>query len=145
LRHVFRLAALAAAVVTSAACGRSGDLTSSRTDAATALVGPTWRLASLEGHAVVPGSRVTAVFGEDGRVSGSAGCNAYTGRAIPSTGRLEVGLMATTMMYCNLYGVMPQEQAYLALLEKATAYRLDGRLLQLGPAPGVATLVFTLE
>ena len=145
MRHVLRFAALAAAVVTSAACGRTGDLTSDRTDAPTALVGPTWRLASLDGRAALPGSRVTAVFAEDGRVAGSAGCNAYTGRANPSAGRLEVGPLASTRMFCDVDGVMTQEAAYLGLLEKATAYRIAGARLELGPATGAATLVFTME
>jgi hypothetical protein len=40
---------------------------------------------------------------------------------------------------------MPQEQAYLATLQKAKAYRIAGSELHLGPAPGSASLVFTLE
>jgi hypothetical protein len=41
--------------------------------------------------------------------------------------------------------VMAQEQAYLAALEKATSYRMAGAEIQLGPAPGVVTLIFMVE
>jgi heat shock protein HslJ len=114
----------------------------SKTAAPVALAGPTWRLVSLEGRAVLAGTRVTAVFGDDSRVSGSAGCNGYFGRAAVTDGQLAVGLLGATRMYCNADGLMAQEGAYLSALEKATAYRIVGGQLQLGPAPGVVTLVY---
>ena len=110
-----------------------------------ALAGPTWRLVTLEGRDALTGVRVTAVFGDDSRVSGSAGCNAYFGRAAVSGEQLTVGLLGTTMMYCGAEGVMAQEAAYHSALEKAKVYRVvDGRL-QLGPAAGVVTLVYKPE
>ena len=110
------------------------------------LVGTTWRLVSLDGHEALADVRVTAVFGEDSRVTGSAGCNRYFGRASVTGGaRLDVGLLATTMMYCGGEGVMPQEQAFLAALEKAAAYRVEGPELRLGPTPEVVTLVLKAE
>ena len=114
----------------------------SKTPAPVALVGPTWRLVSLEGRPVLAGTRVTAVFGDDRRVSGSAGCNGYFGPATGAEGQLAVGLLGATRMYCNPEGLMAQEGAYLSALEKATAYRIVGGQLQLGPAPGVVTLVY---
>ena len=110
------------------------------------LIGPTWRLVSIEGQAAVPGTHVTAVFGDDDRVAGSAGCNRYQGAAVVRGETLAMSpTMATTMMYCGALGVMPQEQAYLAALQKATAYRISGTRLEMGPAPGVVTLVFQLD
>jgi heat shock protein HslJ len=117
----------------------------SKTPAPFSLVGPTWRLVSVEGSPAVPGTRVTAVFGEDNRVTGSAGCNRYLGRAAAAGARLDVGVLASTRMYCGGDGVMAQEQAYLAALEKTTTYRIVATGLELGPAPGVVTLVFTVE
>ena len=95
-----------------------------------------------EGRPVLAGKPVTAVFGDDSRVSGSAGCNGYFGRATVADGQLAVGLLGATRMYCNPEGVMAQEGAYLSALEKATAYRIVGGQLHLGPAPGVVTLVY---
>lgn len=109
------------------------------------LVGPTWRLTTLEGREAIPSVRVTAVFAEDDRVTGSAGCNRYFGRAAAKSAQLDVGLLATTRMHCGADGVMAQEQAYLAALEKATSYRMAGAEIQLGPAPGVVTLIFMVE
>ena len=52
----------------------------SKSAAPPALIGPTWRLASINGREALPGVRVTAVFGADDRVAGTAGCNRYVGR-----------------------------------------------------------------
>jgi heat shock protein HslJ len=112
---------------------------------APSLIGPTWRLTSLDGHEAVAGVKVTAEFGQDNRVAGSAGCNRYFGRAAATGAQLDVGLMATTMMYCGAEGVMPQEHAYLAALQKAKSYRVVGAELHLGPTPDAVTLVFKTE
>ena len=134
-----------------AACGSSRETTGpempSTTEAlekaaTSSLIGPTWRLVSLDGRDAVAGVEVNAVFAADDRVAGSAGCNRYFGRAAAKPSTLEVGLLATTMMYCNAEGVMTQEQAYLAALEKAKSYRIAGTQLRLGPSPGVVTLIF---
>jgi heat shock protein HslJ len=110
--------------------------------ATSSLIGPTWRLVSLDGRDAVAGVEVTAVFAADDRVAGSAGCNRYFGRAAAKPVTLEVGLLATTMMHCGADGVMAQEQAYLAALEKAKVYHVAGTRLRLGPSAGAVTLVF---
>ena len=117
----------------------------SKTAAPPSLIGPTWRLVSIEGREAVPGVRVTAVFAADDRVAGSAGCNRYFGRAAAKGAQVEIGLLASTMMYCGAEGVMPQEQDYLGAMEKVRSYRIAGSELQLGPASGRTTLVFKLE
>jgi heat shock protein HslJ len=109
------------------------------------LVGPTWRLTSLEGQPALPAVRVTAVFGSDGSVSGSAGCNTYTGTAVIKGDGLQVGPMATTRMFCGEGGVMDQEDRYLSVLGEVGRYALDGARLQIGPASGSYTLVFSLQ
>ena len=75
----------------------------------------------------------------------SAGCVTVLDKPIEETALLDVGLLATTRMHCGADGVMAQEQAYLAALEKATSYRMAGAEIQLGPAPGVVTLIFMVE
>lgn len=153
MRHGLRSTVIVLGAL-AAACGSSRD-TVGPTETPTAsealktalpsLIGPTWRLSSINGREAVPGVRVTAVFGEDDRVAGSAGCNRYMGRAAATGVRLDVGLLATTMMYCGAEGVMPQEQAYLSALEKAKAYRIAGSELRVGPSAGAVTLVFQRE
>jgi heat shock protein HslJ len=100
---------------------------------------------SMAGGQVLSDVRVTASFSNDGRVSGSAGCNAYSGTAAVEGGRVKIGLLLTTLMACNPEAVMSQEGAYLGALQKSAAYRVAGGELQLGPASGAATLVFKAE
>ena len=116
-----------------------------RTPAPPSIAGPTWRLVTLDGRAVLPGARVTAVFEGGARVAGSAGCNRYFGGASVAAETLTVGGLASTRMYCDADGVMPQEAAYLEALEGARAYRIAGGRLHLGPRPGTDTLVFEAE
>lgn len=118
----------------------------SKTRAVETLVGPTWRLATMDGRAVLPGTRVTAVFTSDDRVSGSAGCNGYFGGAVAKGGaQLSVGLLGSTRMFCGADGVMDQEQAYLAALQKAASYQVTSGELRLVTAAGVTTLIFRAE
>src|SRR5262245_27064100 len=90
------------------------------------IAGSTRRLSSLEGRGVVAGTQVTAAFGTDDHVSGSAGCNRYSGHAAAKDQQLDIGALATTRMHCGAEGVMEQEQAYLAALQKAKVYRVFG-------------------
>ena len=74
-------------------------------------------------------------------MSGSAGCNRYFGRARAESGRLSVGPLGSTMMACA-QDVMDQEMLYLASLQAATSYAIEGSELRLGPSAGQVTLVF---
>lgn len=80
---------------------------------------------------------LTATFAEDGTVSGSSGCNTFTG-SYESEGRtLAVGPFASTKMLCSQpEGVMEQEASYLAALQSAVAYDVRGRTLTLYDAEG---------
>jgi hypothetical protein len=87
------------------------------------LEGTTWLL-----DKTIPGSEITAVFA-NGQVSGSAGCNTYQGtyRSTRAAGRntIEFGPLATTRMMCDK-PLMDQEGLYLAALEAATEYTVEG-------------------
>jgi heat shock protein HslJ len=109
------------------------------------LIGPTWRLVSIDGRDALPGTRVTATFTGDDRVAGSAGCNRYFGGAVSGGDTLKVGRLGSTLMYCGTDGVMAQEQAYLAALEKVTRYRVGAGQLRLGPESSAPTLAFQAE
>jgi len=107
------------------------------------LVGPVWRLASLEGRPALTGVAVTAVFTDKEGISGSAGCNRYQGSARVSADRVTVGALASTRMFCA--DTSDQEDAYLRALASAEVYRITGTDLVLGPAQGPPTLVFRAE
>jgi hypothetical protein len=87
------------------------------------LEGTTWLL-----DRTIPGSEITALFAE-GEVTGSAGCNTYQGtyRSTRAAGRntIEIGMLATTRMMCD-EPLMEQEGLYLAALEAATEYAVEG-------------------
>ena len=59
------------------------------------LIGTTWTLESLHAgdtvSSVVAGSMITAFFGEDGNLSGSAGCNRYFATCTLSVAYLSFG------------------------------------------------------
>ena len=74
-------------------------------------------------QAVLPGTQITADFA-DGRVSGSAGCNNYSGTLTPNGDFFTVTGIATTRKLCSEpAGIMEQEQAYLAGLGAITGYQ----------------------
>ena len=78
---------------------------------------------------VLPQTPITARFGTDGNVAGSAGCNNYNGTYVASGNELSVGPLATTRKICA-QPIMQQEQAYLDALQAARTYEItpDGKL-----------------
>jgi heat shock protein HslJ len=110
---------------------------------AAALQGTTWRLIAIGGQPVLEGTTVTAEFSSDSRVAGAAGCNRYSGSARAEAGRLEIGPLASTMRACASEGVMLQEERYLATIEAATHYVVDGTELRLGTSTHDVTLVYS--
>ena len=142
---------LAAALVMSgialAGCNSGNPMAPDQNDAPAGgtggmIVGPTWRLVSIDGQLPIEGTTLTAIFSEDARVAGSAGCNRYFGRANAVTGRMLVGPLGSTLMACEANGVMTQEQRFLELLQAASSYSVIGDELRLGPSGNTVTLVF---
>jgi len=125
-------------------CSSGDGTTPTGPSAATvSLVGPNWSLTTLGGKSVLEGTKLTAAFSSEDGVSGSAGCNSYFGRARVEAGRLSVGPLGSTLMACGRDGVMEQERLYLASLQAATSYTIQGDELRLGPSAAEVTLVFT--
>lgn len=80
---------------------------------------------------VMPGSNVSAVFGSDGRISGSGGCNNYFGKYSAGTdGSISIGQVGRTKRYCS-GGLSDQEEDYFELLQSVTAYGIDNNGLSL--------------
>jgi heat shock protein HslJ len=93
---------------------------------------------------VLPNTRVTAEF-QEGRVSGSSGCNTYSAPYQAKDGKLTIGMAISTMMMCSPQAVMDQESAYLKALAAAAAYKIDGQQLTISDAKGATLLVFQAE
>jgi heat shock protein HslJ len=142
------LAVVAVSGIGLAGCD-SGGMTSpdankdSGTGSVSALVGPTWHVVTIDGAKVLDGTQLTATFSTDSRVSGSSGCNLYSGRAEAQTGRLAIGSLASTLMACQADGVMSQERRYLAALQAATSFSVSGDELRLGRSASEVTLVYS--
>jgi heat shock protein HslJ len=99
------------------------------------LAGVRWMATAIgDGHggltAVIEGTHVDAVFGDEDTVYGSTGCNRFSGPWSLIGEMLAVGPMATTRMACP-GRIMDQEAAFLRALERVTGYRRDGDRLEL--------------
>ena len=112
------------------------------------LAGTTWRLTGYNNGkggfaSVLSGSEVLALFGDDGRVTGSAGCNNYFASYEVAGETLLVGPAGSTRMMCaEPEGVMDQEAAYLATLGSAATYQIKGDSLQVWDADGSRMLSY---
>lgn len=114
------------------------------------LTGQTWTLVSYadaNGNMVdvLPETEITAVFGDDGSLGGSSGCNSYNTTYQVDGNNISISeMMAATMMACP-EPIMAQETAYLANLSTATTYAISGNTLTLSDANGNPVAVFTVQ
>jgi heat shock protein HslJ len=113
------------------------------------LTGTTWWLNGYHNGqsgfvSVLFGTEITAVFGDDGQVAGSASCNTYTASYALQDAAITFGPAATTRKMCDQPdGIMEQESAFLAALESAAGYQIEGDVLVLTDADGVRLAAFT--
>lgn len=132
-RGPVRAAAVALAAIVASGCGQGATkdapnvpaepaADAPRTIAATAehtpepseLVGA-WVLRDLGGRGVIDTTETTLELDADGRASGSAGCNRYTGSYSFVDGELSFGPLAATRMMCP-DEMMAQEDGFLGAL-----------------------------
>jgi uncharacterized membrane protein/heat shock protein HslJ len=130
--------------------GGSGSTPSPATDAGLALSdlgSDPWLLSELgRGERVPAEVRIDAAF-EEGRISGSAGCNRYFANIeSPTPGALRIGPIGATRRMCEP-PVMELEDRYLAALSAVTRGSLSGGQLELlfEGAQGADALVFVRE
>jgi heat shock protein HslJ len=90
----------------------------------------------------LPDTSITAEFGNGG-ISGSAGCNTYTGnvsttRAAGPSNAMSIDGLITTQMACE-EPVMTQEQTYLTALSSAQSYTIASSTLTIAFTGGMLT------
>ena len=98
-------------------------------------------------QAVVSGvadTEVTAVFGADGQLSGSAGCNRYNAPYTVDGDKITIGAPATTRMMCP-QPIMEQEAQYLAAIQLAATYNVQGTRLDLRSAEDALQATYTQQ
>jgi len=104
------------------------------TDESVTLAYTEWRLVELDGDAVEIGQEELAphlvLDLEEARVAGSGGVNRLSGHFVLSEDELRFGRLATTRM-AGPENATRREDAFLAALERVTAYELDCRTLTL--------------
>ena len=102
-----------------------------------ALAGTNWSMLSYNNgqNAVVStlvGTRVNLIFGADGSLSGTSGCNNYGSEYQVDGNNINIGPIAATRMFCaEPEGIMQQENGYLKALENAASYKIDRQQLWL--------------
>ena len=94
---------------------------------------------------LVADTTVTAVFTEDGKLNGSAGCNNYMTSYTVDGQSITIQPAATTRKMCTGEGVMEQETQFLNALTTAATWRIDGDRLELRTADGALAAQFTLQ
>ena len=92
---------------------------------------------------MLDGTSLTADFGNDGTLSGNSGCNQYTGEFKETGNQITIGPLASTMMACSEpEGVMEQESQYLAALQSAATYEIEGNVMQLRTKDDALAVIF---
>jgi heat shock protein HslJ len=112
------------------------------------LAGTSWEAISYNNGkqavtTVLIGTNLTAEFAEDGTISGESGCNSFSGSYEVTGNQITIGPLATTRMACNEpVGVMEQETQYLAALQSASSYLIEGNVLELRTKDGALAANF---
>lgn len=95
---------------------------------------------------LIEGTQITAIFGEDGSLSGAAGCNNYVTSYKTDGDQIEIGMVASTMMFCaEPEGVMEQETAYVTMLPTAATYTIQNGVLELRTADGALVASYIVD
>ena len=106
------------------------------------LAGTAWQVTGVNNGrqavaGVLAGTSLTMVFGSDGKLGGSAGCNSYQAAFQADGSALRIDSPAATRKVCNQpEGLMTQEAQFLTALASATSTRREGDRLELRTATG---------
>lgn len=140
-------AALISLVLLAVACGRDDDASAGPTgpEPMTTLAGTSWVAQAIfvDGNPVeiVPRSRVTLVFGDEGGASGTTGCNGYFADVSFAGDRISFGQMGMTEMACEP-PLMEQESMVFAIFAGADRWSLSGGVLNVESADGSGRIEF---
>jgi heat shock protein HslJ len=112
------------------------------------LEGVTWDVTGFNNsrHAVIgllAEAQITLSF-EQGTVSGEAGCNTFRAPYSADGNRIKIGPTVTTRKACSEER-MVQERAFLAALESAVTWRLEGGVLDMHRADGERALMANIK
>ena len=96
-----------------------------------------WMLDAIDGASVTEGAEITVSFAED-QISGSSGCNTFSGGyEIDGTTLSVSSLMPSTMMACE-EDVMTLELAFLMSLQTSQSFDIQNGTLVITSADGTS-------
>lgn len=84
-----------------------------------------WAVKDIDGQQLVENSVVTLNFASDGKVTGKASCNGYTGAFERVDQQLSVSRLIQTKRLCRPASVMEQEQRFTALLQDVQSWEIN--------------------
>ena len=99
-----------------------------------------WRLININGANVVPGTEITAIFGDAGNLSGSSGCSTYSAAYQLNGSSLAIGSLTNSGQFCaQPAGIMEQEGLFHVVLAAASGYSVDNGQLTIRSGRGQLT------
>ena len=100
------------------------------------LTATAWWVEDIAGKGVIDRSHTTIQFAEDGKVTGSTGCNQYFGSAEIDGSSISFGPLAGTRMMCSA-SRMDQETKFFQAMGNVTNWEIaETDLLHLRDAEG---------
>ena len=132
-------------LLTSLLCISCGTCKNSSKINLASLDGSSWELTHMDGIEINKDALQTATISiSEARIAGHAACNSYGGECFAySDGRIKIGNIMSTRMACSN---MMYERIFLAALQEAKAFRMDGantlKLYSKHDASGQPSLTF---
>lgn len=97
-------------------------------------------------QSLVAKTEITIEFNDEGQVSGSAGCNTFTGGYEVEDDKIKFSPLATTRMMCSEpAGVMEQETAFLQALGNSKVWKIQAGSLELRDENGSLQAKFNIK
>ena len=129
--------------------GQGGAVVTFRRAPPPVLTGPVWRMTAFnDGKGGFVSARrdvaVSAVFGADGQLTGSGGCNDYRAKYTQDGDNLTLGTIILLTKKPCAGEIRDQERAFLGTLRSATRIETEGSRLLL-TRPGMRIASFTPE
>jgi heat shock protein HslJ len=113
--------------------------------ASATLANTTWHLISFgptdNPTAAMPDVETSLSFGEDNQLSGSMGCNQFSGGYVEKGSEITFDAISSTLLACD-EARMQQESGVFSLLSGTNTFSIEGDILTITSPDGSMALVF---
>jgi len=86
-----------------------------------------WQVEDIDNLGVIDYSMITMSFDDVNRISGSTGCNQYSGELFISGNAISVSKLVTTRRACAP-AITNQEQRFIQAIERAATYQIESEI-----------------